>query len=336
MPANTQKISDKVYFFSKPSFKSMKKLAEEGEHLEELRLLFGHFIPESTLIHFPSPRGVGKSWFCMELCIAIAAEWEHFLGETINKHGDTLYINNELGDDVMRRRLQKLYRHVPQPLGSNYRAMVYTTRYPLIDELPNILQIIEKINPVLIVIDNLRMAFTGVDINSNREITRLMFTLLAMCESARASVLVTDHFRKHTRSLLSDSDLQSGSGIKTDLSDGDFFLRKSCQDKKLRILKRGKSRHFEEADSAKLVRLNPGTLWFELVEENVNEAEHVGVQSIRDKEEQKDIARALRAQDKTYEDIARILGKGKATIHRWLKAEEDQKENANRCDTDSS
>jgi len=327
MAGHTHKISDQVSFYSKSSLKSIKKLAKEGEDLEDLRMLFGHFIPESSLIHFPSPRGVGKSWFCMQLCIAIAAQWPSYLGEPINLHGNTLYINLELSEKIIQRRSKKLLDNTPLPLGETFKAMVYTSRHNLIQDLPNIVAIIEKLKPVLIVIDNLRMAFTDVDTNNNKEITRLMFTLLAICEATQTSVLITDHFRKHTGSMLSDSDLQTGSGIKTDLSDGDFFLRKSAQDKNLRILKRGKSRHFEEAEGAKLIRLNPASIWFELVTEQVNEAEHIGIQSLRDKEEQKDIARALRNQDKTLDEIARILGKGKTTVHRWLKDFEIEEQN---------
>ncbi|WPV66519.1 AAA family ATPase [Chitinophaga sp. LS1] len=310
MAGSTHKLSDQVSFYSKTSLKSMYRLAQEAVNLEELRLLFGHYIPENCLIHFPLPRGTGKSWFCMQLCIAIAAEWPSFLGEAITLHGNTLYINNELSEKSVQRRSKKLLDNAPLPLGEQYKAMVYTSRRNMLDDLHNIVTIIERVKPVLIIIDNLRMAFTDVDTNNNKEITKLMFTLLALCEGTQTSVLVTDHFRKHTNSLLSESDLQAGSGIKTDLSDGDFFLRKSGQDKGLRILKRGKSRHFEEEDNAKLIRLRPDSCWFELVYEGVNEAEHVGIRSLKDKDEQKDLAKALRSQDKSLDEIAHILGKG--------------------------
>lgn len=327
MAGNTHKISDQVSFYSKSSLKSIRRLAREGAELQDLKMIFGQYIPENSLVHFPSPRGVGKSWFCMQLCIAIASEWPSFLGESITLHGNTLYINLELSEKIIQRRSKKLLDGAPFPLGEVYKAMVYTSRRNLIDDLPNIVTIVEKIKPVLIVIDNLRMAFADVDTNNNKEITRLMFTLLALCEGTQTSVLITDHFRKHTGSLLSDSDLQTGSGIKTDLSDGDFFLRKSGQDKHLRILKRGKSRHFEEADGAKLLRLNPTTIWFELIADQVNEAEHVGIKNMRDREEQKDLARALRQQEKTLDEIAQILGKGKTTIHRWLRDFEIEEQN---------
>ncbi|MCF3109632.1 AAA family ATPase [Niabella sp. CC-SYL272] len=318
MASNTKKITDEVSFFFRPSLKSFGKLAEEAAQLEDMKLLFGRFIPEGTLIHFPSPRGVGKSFFCMQLCTAVAYEQPEFLGEPITLHGNTLYINNELSEKVLRRRSEKLMSNLPFSPATRFKPRAYTTKNSLADDLPAIIQIVERLKPVLIIIDNLRMAFADTDTNSNKEITRMMFTLLALCESSKTAIVVTDHFRKHTSSLLSDSDLQAGSGVKTDLADGDFFLRKSAQDKNLRLLKRGKSRHFEEADRAKLLRLNPQTLWFELVEDDVNEAEHIGIKSIKNKEEQLDMAKLLQENGKSIREIAGILGKSKSTVQRWL------------------
>ncbi|TAN15365.1 MAG: hypothetical protein EPN37_09600 [Chitinophagaceae bacterium] len=338
MAITRHQLTKEVYYSSHTSLKSIPALADEGKDLQDPSMLFGKYIPEKCLIHFPSPRGVGKSWFCMQLCIAIAGEWTEFLGEEINLHGNTLYINNELSETVIRRRAKKLTDHLPKETSHNFKAMVYTLRNNLATDMPVLVQILNKLKPVLVIIDNLRLAFMGTDTNNNKEITQLMFMLLAFCESSRASVVITDHFRKHTSSLLSESDLQTGSGIKTDLSDGDFFLRKSAQDKNLRLLKRGKSRHFEEEDFAKLIRLNGQSLWFELVEEQVNEAEHICIKTLQDKEEQKDIARSLKGQGHSLEDIARILGKGKTTIHRWLHKEElpeDKKNNSYQKSSDN-
>jgi len=321
MRNRTQKLTEQVYYQAQTSFRTMEKLAEEAVQLKDLKMLFGKYVPQNNLVHFPSQRGVGKSWLCMQICMAVAGEWDCFLGEPITLHGNTLYINHELSPNTMRRRSRKLYAGLPQSLKDQYHCFVYTSRAGLTTELATIIQYIEKYKPVLIVIDNLRMAFTDVDVNNNRESTRIMNMLLALCDTSSAALIITDHFRKHTGGQLSGSDLQSGSGIKTDLSDADFFMRRSCQDKSLRILKRDKSRHFEEDPRAKLIRLNPETLWFELVADDVNEAEHIGLNGLREKDEQKDMAQTLRDQGKSIQDIATILGKGKATIHRWLKTD---------------
>lgn len=102
------------------------------------------------------------------------------------------------------------------------------------------------------------------------------------------------------------------------MSDGDFVLRNSCQNKNWRLLKRIKSRLTEESDATKLIAFNPQTLWFEIVKEEVNEAEHIGLSEIQDKDELKDIAQEMHEKGCTLEEIARALHKSKSTVHRYV------------------
>jgi hypothetical protein len=69
--------------------------------------------------------------------------------------------------------------------------------------------------------------------------------------------------------------LQSDAGAITDLFDADFFLGRSNQDKNYCLLVRKKSRFCEEAVGAKLIELNPHSLWFEFMEDEVEYAEHI-------------------------------------------------------------
>jgi len=109
----TKKITEEFSFYACPTLTSMQRLAYEGKDIPDMKLLFGCYIPEDCLIHFPSPRGVGKSWLCMQLCIAIAGQWDSYLGETINHFGNTLYINNELSEKIIRRRANILMSNAP-------------------------------------------------------------------------------------------------------------------------------------------------------------------------------------------------------------------------------
>lgn len=297
---------------------SFDSLALKGSQLPNPRRLFGNYILEASLVHFPSPRGTGKSWLAKQVCIAIAKEQNEFLGEKIEKHGNTLYVNYELGEGMLARRINKLYK-VFTDQSSRFEAFALNTRIPLEEELEKIIKIIVKKQIVLVVIDNLRMATIGMDLNKGSDVTQLMFKLYATKDELKTSIIIIDHFRKHTANKLTDSDLQTGSGAKTDTVDADFFLRKSCQSKNYRILKRCKSRDAEEAEGAKLIELDPETMWFKLVEEDVNEAEHIGLNSLSDKEESKHMAIQLKQQGKTCRDIAEILGKSKSTISEWTK-----------------
>jgi len=80
---------------------------------------------------------------------------------------------------------------------------------------------------------------------------------------------------------------------------------------------------FEESDKTKLVKLNPETLWFELVDEDVNESEHIFLNASSDKEELIDLAQDLKKNGKSYQEIAQILAKPKTTIYRWLNQQGD-------------
>ena len=84
-------------------------------------------------------------------------------------------------------------------------------------------------------------------------------------------------------------------------------------------MKRMKSRMFEESDVTKLVRLNPETLWFDLVDNSVNEFEHIAIGSITDQNELLDLAIELRSQGKSFQQIGAVLTRSKSTISRWFK-----------------
>ena len=303
----------------KSSLNKMENLAVKGRTLAPLRRLLGNYVLENSSVIFAAERGTGKTLLGLQACIAISSEWSSLWNEPIEYHGNTLFINCELSEDTISRRLARLFDSPPEAIRfSNYQSYVYTTKKGLEEEAQTIIEMSKVHKPVLIVLDNFRVAFLNSDTNNGKEVAKAMHLILTLRDLLDTTIIITDHTRKHTRNLLTDSDLQSGSGVKSDLTDSDMFLRKSKQDIQYRIFKRSKSRHCEETDGAKLIRLNPETLWFEFVQDNIDEAHHIGTEVMPVKEEQKDLARELRDQGKTMEQIAKILNRGKGTIHRWL------------------
>lgn len=303
----------------KSSLNKMENLAVKGRTLAPLRRLLGNYVLENSSVIFAAERGTGKTLLGLQACIAISSEWSSLWNEPIEYHGNTLFINCELSEDTISRRLARLFDAPPEEIRfSNYQSYVYTTKKGLQEEAQAIIEMSKIHKPVLIVLDNFRVAFLNSDTNNGKEVAKAMHLILTLRDLLDTTIIITDHTRKHTRNLLTDSDLQSGSGVKSDLTDSDMFLRKSKQDIQYRIFKRSKSRHCEETDGAKLIRLNPETLWFEFVQDNIDEAQHIGTEVMPVKEEQKDLARELRDQGKTIEQIAKILNRGKGTIHRWL------------------
>ncbi len=83
----------------------------EAKFLMPQKKVFGNFILENKFIHFPSGRGTGKTFFALQLCIAISNCWDDFVGERIEIYGNMLYINCEMNEDTMKRRLEILLKN---------------------------------------------------------------------------------------------------------------------------------------------------------------------------------------------------------------------------------
>ena len=311
-----QKFISKNYVANAATF---EYYAQRGALLPPLTQLFGNYILEGALVHFPARRGCGKSLLCLQLGLAISHRYEQYLGEPIKKHGVCIYLDFEMSEQITQRRAYQLKKFAPvyKPQFAD-DLIIYNTRKSFMEDFSTINRLIAENKPVLVVIDNLRNALHNINTNSATEMANFFSILNALKEIYKFAIIIVDHFKKHTNNLRTDSDLQSGSGVKTDLSDGDFVLRSSCQNKNWRLLKRIKSRLTEESDSTKLIAFNPQTLWFDLVSEDVNEAEHIGLSEIQDKEELKDIALDMYEKGSTLEQIGRAIHKGKSPVHRYI------------------
>lgn len=314
-----EEICKKISTGQKNGAYTLRYFVQEGENLPPIKRIWGNYIFENSLIHFPSIRGSAKSLLMYQICMAVSANRKEFLGEAIELNGKTAFLDFEMPHSFIKRRSAKLFKNRPFELkGYLNEMLVYSTRQSFEAAYDTIIQLITQEKPVLVVIDNLRTALKNANTNSAIDMANFFSVLGSIRELYNCAIVIIDHVRKGTRNQKTDSDTQSGSGAKTDLSDGDFQIRHSCQDKQLRLIKRLKSRMFEEADETKLVRLNPETLWFELVEMDCSEAEHIGLSTIEEKDELLDIAKDLHLQGKSYQEIATALSKPKSTIYRWL------------------
>ena len=310
--------NSKVFFNS--SLKTAQELANDGAKLEPIKSIWGTYILENSLVHNPSERGTGKTLLSLQLCLAISSGWKTFCGEQIEVHGNTLLLNFELNEHVIKRRMDHLFRNPPEEINQTaHQARVYTSRHSFLEELPEINSMVEEFKPVVIFIDNFRLAFLESDGNSNKDVAQAMNQILSLRDLHNCSIVLVDHTRKNTRSQSTESDLQSGAGSKSDLADGDYFLRRSSKNEEFRILKRSKSRNCADQIGAKLLRFNPDTLWFEVEEECVNEALHLGNGVNVATDEKKEIAKDLYEKGQSMEQIATTFGVSKSTISRWLK-----------------
>jgi RecA-family ATPase len=307
----TNAIIENIEFFDS------EKLAKECVGLPALKRVWGNYIFESSLSIFGAERGSGKSYLMMQLCMAISGGWSHFLGEKIELHGSTIFIDFELGKRQNMQRLMHLYTSTNMSLDKTPFELAFP-QHDISDYLDQIKKKIKESKPVLVVIDNLKTAFKQKDMQKGHEAIAVMSELKNMSSTLGFALVAVAHTKKNTRSLTTNSDLISGSGAISDLADGDFFLRKA-EAVGERILKRDKSRLCEETDKANIVRMNPETRWFELVESNVDEINFLPLSdSERQKSDKVSDAKKMRDEGKTYQEIADSFNVNKSTVSRWL------------------
>ncbi|TZF85808.1 AAA family ATPase (plasmid) [Pedobacter sp. BS3] len=301
------------------SLKTFRELADEGKNLKPLKKIFGNYILEKNTVLFPSERGVGKSLLAMQLALVVANGDTEFLGEPIELHGNVLYVNLELGESVLARRMATLTKNI-ESKSTTFNALALTSREGLKAIIDDIKKECEAYSPVLIIIDNLRTAFSGADNEKNKEMTSAISMINKLKDEVGAAFLIVHHTKKGTHNQLTNSDMQSGAGALTDLVDADFFLRRSNKGRNLRILKRIKSRECEEQDGAKLITLNPETLWFEHLEDNVDERSHVlYAPSKEDSEEINKRILEMHKQGISNAEISRQIGIDRSNVGRRLK-----------------
>lgn len=300
---------------SRLNIKSFNQLAKEGEGLGDLKKVFGNYILEKSTVLFPSERGVGKTLLGLQLAIKIANGEHEFLGEHIELNGNVLYANMELGERVMQKRLAQLGGINKE---SPYQVDCLTERSSLMNLIPELDEYFTEKKPVLVVVDNLRTAFSDQNNEKNQDMTKAIMELNNAKDKYGFALLLVHHTKKGTSGQRTNSDLQSGAGALTDLVDADFFLRKSQLDSTLRILKRVKSRECEEQEGAKLIRLNLETLWFEFVDEGIDEDPHIFVPEI-DPKDMRDRIISLRDKGLSLQEIGDELGMDKSTVSRRLR-----------------
>jgi len=304
----------------KVRLKSFTQLAVEGSNYQPPKKIWGNYILEKNLVLFPSERGVGKTFLMLQLALAVSNEDTEFCGEPIELPGNVLYLNFELGETMLKRRILKLKERFEEEKEKRFEAYSYTHRGNITEAMEDIIVEIKRYKPVLVILDNLRVAFSGLDNERNKDMTTAMTSLAKLKDEYGLALVIVHHTKKGSSGKITDSDLQSGAGALSDLVDADFFLRKSRLDGRHRILKRMKSRETEESDTAKLIAMNPETLFFEVIEEDVNEGDHIYAPDIKDKKSTLlEKAKELHKAGKSGTEIAKELDVNKSTISRWLK-----------------
>jgi hypothetical protein len=137
--------------------------------------------------------GIGKSWFTMDLAIAIAGGKDTFLSHRINKHGRVLYIDEENPEDLVYQRMTKL--GMTKDVAKNIRY-ISNAGIRLDRDPDTLLEEAFSFDPILIVLDSLTRLHTE-DENNAGAISKLFNDAIKpLSREAGAAVLLIHHVNK--------------------------------------------------------------------------------------------------------------------------------------------
>ncbi len=123
-------------------------------------------------------------------------------------------------------------------------------------------KLIEVHQSVLIVLDCLYWSHDKKE-NDSFEMKELMRQLVEIRDAYKVAVLVVHHTKKGVRYETMHNDNMRGSSVFAGATDTVLMFRRSSTDESKRLLKPTKLRHGDDKmRAARLLELNPSTLWF--------------------------------------------------------------------------
>lgn len=141
---------------------------------------------------FASEAGAGKSWFVMDLALAIAGARERFLGRAVHKHGPVIVVDEEQSQEIVYQRLHALGFDTDVHLP-NLEYLWYPG-VDLIHEPHKLLEEAIDRDPVLIVLESMSRVSLGAEENSNTEMSQLWRNgIIPLARETGAAVVATHH-----------------------------------------------------------------------------------------------------------------------------------------------
>ena len=186
----------------------LRRHIRSARSISELNLppkefLIDHWLPKAGLAMVWAARGVGKTWFSLELALCVA-EGADFLSYHVQRAETVLFIDGEMPLIDAKERFNQLRATLPEKLHFLSSELLFANDTPLNinDEADQqrILDAIEELSregnrPSLIVLDNLSSLTSGLDENDNSALDRVLKFLLRL-RHAGISVLLVHHANK--------------------------------------------------------------------------------------------------------------------------------------------
>lgn len=197
-------VKDVAEFFQKYDWRAfsvlLRRAAEPVRHYPRLDLtkaappvkwLVEDLLVQQEVAVLAADGGMGKSWLCQALALAVAGTDNTFLGLPVRQHGRVLYIDEEASADLVLQRLNALGY---DPTEHDQLEYIWYAGVDLLHEPEKLLEEACDIEPALIIIESLSRVALGGDENSNTEMTLLLRNgVVPLARESGAAVLVTHH-----------------------------------------------------------------------------------------------------------------------------------------------
>jgi KaiC/GvpD/RAD55 family RecA-like ATPase len=297
-------------------------------NVTEIPCLVENLIPCDSLVIIAGPSDVGKSTLYTQLAIAIVKGEKEFLGFKLNPlHRRVLIVSTEDGPIPLafRTRKQTSNEGLTRNIGKNMK--IFVTSDNLEQRIINYL----KDNPVdLIVIDAFSDVYQG-DINASNSVRQFLNRFTKIIQKYRCSVLFVHHVCKGKKKQQSEKDLLLGSTGIVGKVRSVMMLSINNRQHQLSLVK---GNYLSDVDKEKTTYLsfNPSTLTYstifdyQVVEETEkgNQASGLFSSSKNRLGRQKDMnlynkAIKLDSEGMSQVKIAKIVGRDKSTVCKWLK-----------------
>ena len=187
----SKSLSD--YFLSAKDFVAMPIPPQE--------YIVDNWLPVGGLISVFAARGVGKTWFALELALSVA-KGKDFFDWPITKPRRVLYVDGEMSQSMLQERIRNLSNgEVPENLFILPVSLLRRDKKSLNVHQTKTQQEINEIldafkeqgkQPDLIILDNLSALGRGIDDNNNSDQENYLDWLLEL-RSLGYSVLTIDH-----------------------------------------------------------------------------------------------------------------------------------------------
>ena len=285
--------------------------------IKEPAKLYDEFWYEGEMGCLFADSNVGKSVLAVQIANDIA-----------RRGMKVLYFDFELSMKQFENRYKDVQDGTPYKFPENfYRLSMNGLRVTCkADELADkiiehIKKCVKEINAKVIIIDNLTwIVNTGKSVQKAGE---LMKSLDALKREYGLSMLILAHTTKRNMSKpITQNDL-GGSKMIYNFIDSAFAIGMSAKDTKIRYVKQMKVRYSEMkygSDNVMLCTIDKKDKFLQFLTEGYDEeSNHLKKLKAQDKQAVVAQIKVLRAEGKSYRDIAKILGMSSSTVERWDK-----------------